>query len=43
MGIRYNVGSVAAIFFTGPVNDLFGRRWGMFTGAALIIVGTAVQ
>ncbi|KAK2771741.1 lactose permease [Colletotrichum kahawae] len=41
--MMYNVGSVAAIFFTGPVNDLFGRRWGMFTGAALIIVGTAVQ
>ncbi|GKT46095.1 lactose permease [Colletotrichum spaethianum] len=33
----YNVGSVCAIAFTGPVNDLLGRRWGMFTGAVLII------
>ncbi|KAH7195216.1 major facilitator superfamily domain-containing protein [Fusarium oxysporum] len=39
----YNIGSVAAVFFTGPVNDYFGRRWGMFVGALLIIVGTCVQ
>ncbi|KAM5354749.1 hypothetical protein ACJ41O_001396 [Fusarium nematophilum] len=39
----YNIGSVAAVFFTGPVNDYFGRRWGMFTGAAIIIIGTCVQ
>lgn len=36
--MMYNVGSVCAILFTGPVNDLLGRRWGMFTGALLIIV-----
>ncbi|CEJ80033.1 Putative General substrate transporter [[Torrubiella] hemipterigena] len=39
----YNIGSVAAVFFTGPVNDLFGRRWGMFTGALLVVIGTAIQ
>jgi sugar porter (SP) family MFS transporter len=39
----YNIGSVAAVFFTGPVNDYFGRRWGMFTGALVVIVGTCVQ
>lgn len=39
----YNIGSVAAVFFTGPVNDLFGRRWGMFVGAFMVIVGTCVQ
>lgn len=39
----YNIGSVAAVFFTGPVNDYFGRRWGMFTGALIIIIGTCVQ
>ncbi|OAA62868.1 major facilitator superfamily transporter lactose [Niveomyces insectorum RCEF 264] len=39
----YNIGSVAAVFFTGPVNDIFGRRWGMFTGALLVIIGTCVQ
>lgn len=39
----YNIGSVAAVFFTGPVNDYFGRRWGMFTGALIIIIGTCIQ
>ncbi|EXF83083.1 hypothetical protein CFIO01_06255 [Colletotrichum fioriniae PJ7] len=41
--MMYNVGSVCAILFTGPVNDLLGRRWGMFTGALLIIIGTCIQ
>ncbi|KAK7415548.1 hypothetical protein QQX98_005794 [Neonectria punicea] len=39
----YNIGSVAAVFFTGPVNDYFGRRWGMFVGAFVVIIGTCVQ
>ncbi|KAH8879492.1 sugar transporter-like protein [Thozetella sp. PMI_491] len=39
----YNIGSVAAVFFTGPVNDYFGRRWGMWVGAAFIIIGTCIQ
>ncbi|KAL6411941.1 hypothetical protein AUP68_04321 [Ilyonectria robusta] len=39
----YNIGSAAAVFFTGPVNDSFGRRWGMFTGAFIVIIGTCVQ
>lgn len=39
----YNIGSVAAVFFTGPVNDYFGRRWGMFVGALVVIIGTCAQ
>ncbi|KAF7929972.1 uncharacterized protein EAE97_009569 [Botrytis byssoidea] len=39
----YNIGSIPAVFFTGPVNDHFGRRMGMFTGAVLVIIGTCVQ
>lgn len=39
----YNIGSVAAVFFTGPVNDTFGRRWGMFLGSLIVIIGTCVQ
>ncbi|KAK2778029.1 hypothetical protein FQN52_002934 [Onygenales sp. PD_12] len=39
----YNIGSLAAVFFTGPVNDRFGRRVGMFVGAAIIIIGTCIQ
>jgi MFS family permease len=39
----YNIGSVAAVFFTGPVNDYLGRRWGMFVGSLIVVVGTCVQ
>jgi sugar porter (SP) family MFS transporter len=39
----YNIGSVAAVFFTGPVNDYFGRRVGMFVGSLIVIIGTCVQ
>lgn len=39
----YNIGSIAAIPFTGPLNDYYGRRIGMFTGAALIVLGTCIQ
>ncbi|KIW33267.1 uncharacterized protein PV07_00134 [Cladophialophora immunda] len=39
----YNIGSIPAVFFSGPVNDHFGRRAGMFTGAVIIIIGTCIQ
>lgn len=39
----YNIGSVAAVFLTGPTNDYLGRRWGMFIGSALVIIGTCIQ
>ncbi|KAL5335051.1 general substrate transporter [Aspergillus crustosus] len=39
----YNIGSIPAVFFTGPVNDYWGRRMGMFIGALIIIIGTCVQ
>ncbi|KAH8816000.1 general substrate transporter [Xylogone sp. PMI_703] len=39
----YNIGSVAAVFFTGPTNDYLGRRAGMFIGSALVILGTCIQ
>ncbi|KKK12677.1 hypothetical protein ARAM_003361 [Aspergillus rambellii] len=39
----YNIGSIPAVFLTGPVNDAFGRRIGMFTGAVIIIIGTCIQ
>jgi sugar porter (SP) family MFS transporter len=39
----YNIGSIPAVFVTGPVNDYFGRRVGMFTGAVIIIIGTCIQ
>lgn len=41
--MMYNVGSVAAVFLTGPANDYLGRRWGMFIGSLIVIIGTCVQ
>lgn len=39
----YNIGAIAALPMAGPVTDTFGRRWGMFTGAAMVIVSTCIQ
>ncbi|TAQ89900.1 hypothetical protein B7494_g1772 [Chlorociboria aeruginascens] len=39
----YNIGSVAAVFFTGPTNDRLGRRAGMFIGSAIVIIGACIQ
>lgn len=39
----YNVGSLSAAPTVPFVTDLFGRRVGMFVGAAIIIIGTCVQ
>lgn len=39
----YNIGSVAAVFFTGPTNDYLGRRAGMFIGSAIVVIGTCIQ
>ncbi|EHL01726.1 putative Lactose permease [Glarea lozoyensis 74030] len=39
----YNIGSIPAVFLTGPVNDRYGRRAGMATGAVIIIIGTCIQ
>ncbi|ORY60923.1 general substrate transporter [Pseudomassariella vexata] len=39
----YNIGSVAAVFFTGPTNDYLGRRAGMFAGALIVVIGTCIQ
>lgn len=39
----YNIGSLSAMPFTGPTNDYFGRRVGMFVGGVIVIIGTCVQ
>ncbi|KAH6892633.1 general substrate transporter [Thelonectria olida] len=39
----YQIGGVVALPFVGPVIDGYGRRLGMFTGAALIVIGTIIQ
>ncbi|PMD49195.1 MFS sugar transporter-like protein [Hyaloscypha bicolor E] len=37
------IGSVVAIPFVGPALDTWGRRFGMFIGAAVIIIGVIIQ
>lgn len=39
----YQIGGVVALPFVGPVLDGYGRRWGMLSGAAIIVVGTIIQ
>ncbi|OKL60246.1 hypothetical protein UA08_04577 [Talaromyces atroroseus] len=39
----YNIGSLGALPFAGPINDISGRRSGIFLGCCFIIIGTCVQ
>ncbi|KAH8697391.1 putative MFS monosaccharide transporter [Talaromyces proteolyticus] len=39
----FNIGSLAAFPFSGPVNDHLGRRCGIFVGCCFVIIGTCVQ
>lgn len=39
----YQIGGVVALPFVGPAIDTWGRRIGMFIGAAIIIIGTVIQ
>ncbi|KAL7270835.1 hypothetical protein RUND412_006444 [Rhizina undulata] len=39
----YTIGNIVGSFFCGPFTDWWGRRWGMFIGAAFIILGTCIQ
>lgn len=41
--IIYNLGQIAAFPFCGMLADGFGRRWCIFIGCLIVIVGTAVQ
>ena len=39
----YQIGGVTALPFVGPAVDTWGRRWGMFIGAFIIILGTIIS
>ncbi|MCJ1259050.1 hypothetical protein MMC24_006885 [Lignoscripta atroalba] len=39
----YTIGNLVGSFAAGPATDKWGRRVGMFIGAAIIIIGTIVQ
>ena len=38
----YQIGGVVALPFVGPAIDTWGRRWGMFIGGLLIVLGTVI-
>ncbi|KAG0134781.1 transporter-domain-containing protein [Tuber indicum] len=39
----YSIGHFLGCFICGPLSDSWGRRWGMFSGALTVIIGTCVQ
>lgn len=39
----YQIGGVLALPFVGPSLDKWGRKWGMFIGAAIVVAGTVIQ
>ncbi|KAL2830622.1 general substrate transporter [Aspergillus cavernicola] len=41
--VMFNIGAIAALPFTGPVSDTWGRRWAMFIGSCFVIIGTCIQ
>ena len=41
--IIYNLGQIAAFPFCGLLADGYGRRWCIFIGCVLVLIGTAIQ
>ena len=39
----YTIGGVVALPFVGPATDTWGRRWGMFIGCLIVVIGTVVS
>jgi MFS family permease len=39
----YTIGGAAALPIQGPLTDMYGRRFGMFIGCAIVIVGTVIS
>ncbi|KAH7078303.1 hypothetical protein FB567DRAFT_132151 [Paraphoma chrysanthemicola] len=39
----YTIGNLAGSFVAGPATDFRGRKWGMFIGCSIIMVGACVQ
>jgi MFS family permease len=39
----YTVGNIVGSFLSGVASDLYGRRFGMFSGSCFIILGTMIQ
>lgn len=39
----YFVGRLVGAFFAGSASDKYGRRFGMFTGSTLIVIGMIIE
>ena len=39
----YTVGNIAGSFFAGPLSDKWGRKWGMFIGSWIVIIGVIIM
>ncbi|KAL8364929.1 hypothetical protein RB595_003968 [Gaeumannomyces hyphopodioides] len=39
----YSLGAILSLPFIGMVNDRFGRRWSIFGGSAIMVLGAIVQ
>ncbi|EAT91578.2 hypothetical protein SNOG_00083 [Parastagonospora nodorum SN15] len=39
----YTIGNLVGSFVAGPATDFRGRKWGMFIGCSIIMVGACVQ
>jgi MFS family permease len=39
----YTIGNLVGSFVAGPATDFRGRKWGMFIGTSIIMVGACVQ
>jgi MFS family permease len=39
----YTIGNLVGSFVAGPLTDFRGRKWGMFIGCSIIMIGTCVQ
>lgn len=39
----YSLGSILSLPFIGVVNDKFGRRWSIFGGSVIMVIGALIQ
>lgn len=38
-----NIGCIVGLPFAEPILDRLGRKWGIFTGSAISLVGSAIS
>ncbi|KAI8631614.1 general substrate transporter [Xylariaceae sp. FL1651] len=43
IGASYSLGAILSLPFIGMVNDKFGRRWSIFGGSVIMVIGALIQ